>query len=85
MLSIYTISNMAQLYVELPKLDEYLNTRICRIRQMRFLVLVVLLPAGPWGDNVGSPAVCSPIHHFDLEQDVLTTRGQFSVTVIFFL
>lgn len=37
---------------------------------MRFLVLVVLLPAGPKGDDVGSPVVCSPIRHFDLEQDI---------------
>lgn len=52
---------------------------------MRFLVLVVLLPAGPKGYGVGSAAVCLPIHHFDLEQDILTTLGQFSVTMICFL
>lgn len=52
---------------------------------MRFLVLVVLLPAGPKGYSVGSSAVSLPIHHFDLEQDILTTLGQLSVTTICFL
>lgn len=49
---------------------------------MRLLVLVDLLPAGPKDDDVGLSAVCSSSHHFDLEQDILTFRGQFSVTII---
>lgn len=48
---------------------------------MRFLVLVALLLAGPKGGDVGLSAVSSPIHHFDVEQDILTSGGQCSVTL----